>query len=93
MPRHNGSRRGCHFRGRSGGRTRRIRKRGKNTYAAKQDFLSPYWVAVGAYSAAGVPTQTSPRRKRLRVDLGRKNHPPPTQKPQKPKPRPKGGSK
>jgi len=78
MPRLSASRVGGHFKGRSGGRTRRIRKKGKGTYRAKQER----WRAMARKAAAVLEP----------VEAGRKNHPPPTQKPQKPK-RPKGGSK
>jgi len=76
MPRHGGSRVGGHFKGRSGGNTRRVRKKGKSTYAKKQDILAPYWVAVGAYST---------------VAMGRPSNPKNPPKPQKPKEQGRGG--
>jgi hypothetical protein len=84
MPRHNGSRVGGHFKGRSGGNTRRIRKKGKGTYRAKQER----WRAMARQAVRdrlGVAESVG-----VGVQDGRKNKP--TARPQKPK-RPKGGSK
>lgn len=89
MPRHNGhsGHVGGHHHGRSGGNMRRIRKKGKGTYRAKQER----WRArakrviadhLGVTESIGVAVTSGARPAK----------PKNPRKPQKPK-RPKGGSK